>query len=278
MAKYNSAVYLVKDLKNIKYYVGSHKDASAVLDGSYTSSSEPLNAAITENGIENFEFSVLKGGLHRQDAFQIEKNLLSALEVESDDKSYNQTETVLAPKEFWLWKMFRKVVTNSENELNEWVNSVREFLKGKKKESKEGNDFRFESQLGNFLEHGFDAYAEEGDRQGYDDPSVHNWEKQVDLLKVQLSNNIERELFIKQNKYSILKAAFEASDDIVVQQIEFIMQMKRAENEMAYIEEQKVLAEEGKGWYLMLHEALHDGFQDGSKRKLEELNAKYDLS
>ena len=64
----------------------------------------------------------------------------------------------------------------------------------------ESNDFNFESNLGLFLESGFDAFAAEGERQGYDDPSEDNWTKQVDLLKVQLDNNIQRELFIKNNK------------------------------------------------------------------------------
>ena len=140
-----------------------------------------------------------------------------------------------------------------------------------------GNDFPFESKLGPFLENGFEIYSKEGYRQGYDDPSTMNWEKQVQLLKVQLENHLQRELFIKNNKYSILKKGIEEADDIVGEQLEFIMQLKRAENEVTYLTEQIALANDEKGWYLMLHEALHDGFQDGSKKKMDELNKKYGL-
>ena len=140
-----------------------------------------------------------------------------------------------------------------------------------------GNDFPFESKLGPFLENGFEAYTEEGYRQGYDDPSSMNWKKQVMLLKVQLDNHLQRELFIKNNKYSILKKGLEEADDIVGEQLEFIMQLKRAENEVEYLNSQIELANEEKGWYLMLHEALHDGFQEGSKKKMDELNKKYGL-
>lgn len=140
-----------------------------------------------------------------------------------------------------------------------------------------GNDFPFESNLGLFLDRGFDAFTEEGKRQGYDDPSSMNWEKQVQLLKVQLDNNLQRELFIKENKYTILKEGIENADDIVGEQLEFIMQLKRAENEMNYLKEQIELVNEEKGWYLMLHEALHDGFQEGAKQKIDELNQKYGL-
>ena len=140
-----------------------------------------------------------------------------------------------------------------------------------------GNDFPFESKLGAFLAQGFDAYTAEGDRQGYDDPSSKNWEKQVQLLKVQLDNNLKRELFIKENKYSILKEGIQNADDIVGEQLEFIMQLKRAENEVTFLNTQIDLVNEEKGWYLMLHEALHDGFQVGSKRKIDELNSKYGL-
>ena len=134
-----------------------------------------------------------------------------------------------------------------------------------------GNDFPFESNLGLFLDKGFEAFTAEGDRQGYDDPTTDNWEKQVQLLKVQFDNNLKRELFIKENKYSILKEVLDSTDDIVSNDIDFIMQLKRAENELKYLNEQIALVEQETGWYLMLHEALHDGFQDGSKRKIKEL-------
>ena len=157
-------------------------------------------------------------------------------------------------------------------------NAPRQRQGGSKVESAQsGNDFPFESNLGLFLDKGFDAFTAEGLRQGYDDPSKKNWEKQVQLLDVQLDNNLQRELFIKENKYSILKEGMKNTDEIVGEQLEFIMQLKRAENEVTYLKDQIKLVEEKKGWYLMLHEALHDGFQDGSKKKIDELNAKYGL-
>ena len=133
------------------------------------------------------------------------------------------------------------------------------------------NDFPFESNLGLFLDKGFEAFTAEGERQGYDDPTTENWEKQVQLLKVQFDNNLKRELFIKENKFSILKEVLDSTDGIVSSDIEFIADLKRAENELTYLREQIALVEGESGWYLMLHEALHDGFQDGSKKKINEL-------
>ena len=135
------------------------------------------------------------------------------------------------------------------------------------------NDFPFESNLGLFLDKGFEAFSAEGDRQGYDDPTTENWNKQVELLKVQFDNNLKRELFIKNNKYTILQEVFDKATDIIAKDIDFISNFKRAENELAYLQEQIALVEEEKGWYLMLHEALYDGFQDGSKRKINELKS-----
>ena len=135
------------------------------------------------------------------------------------------------------------------------------------------NDFQFESNLGLFLEKGFDAFSAEGDRQGYDDPTTVNWNKQVQLLKVQLDNNISRELFIKNNRYTKLTTTLEATDNIVTDMVDFKLRLKGIENEIEYLKEQRELATAEQGWYLMLHEALHDGFQDGSKKKLGELTA-----
>ena len=273
-----NCIYLIKDQTNGKYYVGSHQDASAVEDKSYLGSGEGIKSAIAEKGPDSFSATVLKTFEYRYSAFQAEKSLLESLDAANDEMSYNKTNEVFGKKPNWFARTFflpKRPV--GDGELQEWIDMAKN-KNHEGEEKHEGNDFRFESQLGNFLEHGFDAYNEEGNTQGYDDPSVTNWNKQVELLKVQLFNNVEREYFIKKNKYSILKAAFEASDDIVVNQIEFVMQMKRAQNEMDYIVEQKALIEDEKGWYLMLHEALHDGFQEGSKKKIEELNSKYDLS
>ena len=135
------------------------------------------------------------------------------------------------------------------------------------------NDFNFESNLGEFLATGFDSYTNEGNRQGYDDPSKVNWEKQVELLKVQFDNKFNREIFIKENKYSLMTELLNSTDGIVSNQSEFLIQMKRAENELKFINEQYDLVKEEKGWYLMIHEALHDGFQDGAKKKINELKS-----
>ena len=176
----------------------------------------------------------------------------------------------------WKHKVVRAIgfTINGEQQAPKRMPQQR---KGKIESTQSGNDFPFESKLGPFLENGFEAYTEEGYRQGYDDPSAANWTKQVQLLKVQLDNHLQRELFIKENKYSILKKGIEEADDIVGEQLEFIMQLKRAENEVTYLNDQIKLVVEEKGWYLMLHEALHDGFQDGAKKKVDELNAKYGL-
>ena len=72
-------------------------------------------------------------------------------------------------------------------------------------------------------------------------------------------------------KFTQLTAALDATDSIVANMVEFQMAKTKAENEVAYITDQAGLAKEEKGWYLMLHEALHDGFQDGAKKRLAEL-------
>ena len=265
MANLNSGVYIIKDTTNKKYFVGSTDDTTSI-------SNPDMITGTTD-------ITILKEGLHRNDAWQIEKNVKSALDVTNDPACYNDNDTVVIKPEGFFSKLFRSKVTNTDVELAGWINDVNAFKDGSSAtEEKANNDFKFESQLGSFLEHGFEAYTEEGERQGYDDPSKKNWNKQVQLLKVQLANNIDREYFIKKNKYSILEEAFKSTDNIVGDQIEFIMQKKRAQNEMEYISEQIALVKKEEGWYLMLHEALHDGFQDGSKKKLEELNNKYDLS
>lgn len=177
-------------------------------------------------------------------------------------------------------KLKERIVRSMGYTVNQGIELPKEDITIKKETSilnKSENDFRFESNLGLFLSSGFDAFEAEGNRQGYDDPSKANYDKQVKLLKVQLGNNLQREVFIKENKLSMLQTALDAADEIVGAQIEFVMQLKRSENELKYLQEQIALVDEGLGWYLMLNEALHDGFQVGAKKKLFEINEKYDL-
>lgn len=270
-------IFLIKDTTNDMYYVGSHKDASAVEAKTYLGSGDSILAAIEEKGADAFNATVLKTFGHRYSAFRAEKTLLEGLDAANDEMSYNKTNEVFGKKPNWFVRTFRLPKTVVEDgELQSWIDSAK--TKNERKETQEGNDFRFESNLGLFLDRGFDAFASEGERQGYVDPSEDNWIKQVELLKVQLDNNLKREFFIKENKYTILKEALNQADNIVSSQVEFVMQLKRVKNEMDYIKEQMKLVEKEKGWYLMLHEALHDGFQDGAKKKIEELTSKYDLT
>ena len=273
-----NCIYLIKDLTNGKYYVGSHQDADAVESKSYLGSGDDIKVAVSEKGPDSFSSTVLKLFEYRYSAFQAEKSLLEALDAANDDASYNKTNEVFGKKPNWFMRTFFLPKSPvGDGELQSWMDAA---LSKDAKSDKDltNNDFNFESNLGLFLDRGFDAFTEEGERQGYDDPSEKNWVKQVKLLRVQLDNNMQREFFIKENKYTVLLAAFESTDEIVGDQIEFIMQLKRAENEMKYITEQVKLAAKEEGWYLMLHEALHDGFQTGAKKKLDELNAKYGLS
>ena len=272
-----NCIYLIKDTTNGKYYVGSHKDADNVESKAYLGSGDAIQEAVAQKGAEAFNSTVLKRFEYRYSAFQAEKSLLEALDAANDEMSYNKTNEVFGKKPNWFTRTFflpKNPV--GDGELQGWIDLAK--TKDQKESNDDTNDFRFESGLGLFLERGFDAFAEEGERPGYDDPTKKNWEKQVQLLKVQLGNNVSRELFIKENKYSMLNEALTHTDELVVDQIEFVMQRKRAENEMHYILEQQELIAQEKGWYLMLHEALHDGFQDGSKKRMTEVNEKYNLS
>lgn len=71
-------VYKTTNLINGKFYVGVHKQTEdhSTFDG-YYGSGKVLNHAIAKYGQENFERVVLKSGLSKQEAYSLERELLS---------------------------------------------------------------------------------------------------------------------------------------------------------------------------------------------------------
>ncbi len=268
-----NCVYLVTNKKSGKWYLGSHKSSDNVKNGSYMGSGSEILKAIAEDGKDSFQPRVLFEYSDRSDAYKAEHQLLNAVDAAAQSHSYNQTNNSWPKENFFKRTFGSKKGPLTEDQVQEFVDSFTTVEGEGSKEPSESNDFNFESNLGLFLEKGFDAFAAEGDRQGYDDPSTQNWNKQIQLLKVQLDNNVNREMYIKTNRLSLIESALKATDPIVSRGVEFIMKKKRIENEIEFLKEQHKLVEKEKGWYLMLHEALHDGFQDGAKRKMTELTS-----
>lgn len=139
------------------------------------------------------------------------------------------------------------------------------------------NDFDFETELGEFLAHGYEAHYNEGIAQGHDDPTTENYDKQVELLKSRLYNRIDREILVKKNKKEVYKSAIQKTSAVVREEIEYDAKLIRLTNDLEFILNQKELAGKNKGWFVILEEALHDGFQEGAKKFFEEFNAKNEL-
>ena len=139
------------------------------------------------------------------------------------------------------------------------------------------NDFDFETELGEFLAHGYEAHYNEGISQGYDDPTSENYDKQVELLTSRLFNRIEREILVKKNKKEVYKSALKKTSGVVKEEIEYESKLIRLENDLEFIQGQKELVKDGKGWFVILEEALHDGFQEGAKKYFSEFNERNEL-
>ena len=139
------------------------------------------------------------------------------------------------------------------------------------------NDFDFETELGDFLAHGYEAHYNEGIAQGTDDPTEDNYTKQVELLTSRLFNRIDREILVKKNKKEVYESALAKTGLVVKEEIEYESKLIRLGNDLDFIETQKELATDKKGWFVILEEALHDGFQEGAKAYFKQFNAKNEL-
>ena len=136
------------------------------------------------------------------------------------------------------------------------------------------NGFLFETELGDLLAHGYEAYHNEGFQQGADDPTTENYEKQVELLKARLFNYIDKEILVKTNKKEIYEAALDKASEVVKEEIEYETQSIRLKNDLQFLQDQRDLSDSNGGWYVILEEALHDGFQEGAAEYFEKFKLK----
>lgn len=95
-----AGVYLIRNKRNHKIYVGQSKDIlkrfrqyewGSTTDRDYTETAHPITKAIREEGIENFEFAIVERSNDLQKRVQLEAEYIK--KYKSDDPEYGYNES-----------------------------------------------------------------------------------------------------------------------------------------------------------------------------------------
>lgn len=289
-----SIIYVVKNKETKKWYVGSTKQIAKFKDQEYLGSGIAVKEAVEQYGPEVFESIILETFDDRPTAYYVEGLLLEHIDAKGDNNSYNRTNSVTNWKTGADWERagfkqktidfpLLKRKLNNDDKLNEWEKIINkevemgEYEPGTPvpqptpgptpmpapvRQVVEG--FRFDSNLGEFLNRAAQGLTLIGEEAGVKDPSRENLDNQLSMFKDKLVGLLNNELYIKENSLDMIDIVSDTTDDGIKSNTDIRLKTKLINREIIFLKDQMAQVEKNEGWFGKNASILKSSFRKGA--------------